>query len=472
MSRSKSLCSICCDPLKKSIQCSACDAISCQSCAKQYLMTIESLQGHCLFCRAEWSDEFIAKSLTKTWWSKAYRLHLKDVLETQARARLPLMMEAVEQYRFFKSRCKLRASLNYKIANLDSRFHKPGTEGEMNSKLKALMAERDQVSDWIDGQRPRWKQWFSSWPREQEGAVEDRPQYLFSCPQEGCRGFVNARTFACGLCQAGVCRECRCVLNKGHHCSEEDVASVKAIKEETKPCPKCHAPIFRIEGCAQMFCTQCHTPFNWVTGKEVTGAIHNPHYFEWLGSRTAEPRDCGDIINHLLRRDDFPNGPRILRLYHLLTEIEDGSLSVMLPPVPNSYKLAAKYLLGLVDDAKWKKTLMEHHRAEERRRFCDALVQGLVAQIRPLFEEMVTLGFESLADTPDSGTGSSSLEAETRIKELLDQVEQLRVQANGSSEAYSRLHGYTIYHHLDSRWYISRSNLPKRTRIRATMSPS
>jgi hypothetical protein len=77
------------------------------------------------------------------------------------------------------------------------------------------------------------------------------------------------------------------------------------LAKDSKPCPKCQSLIFRISGCDQMWCTQCHTAFNWKTGR-LEKNIHNPHFYEWQrknaanGTALRNPGDveCGRELTH------------------------------------------------------------------------------------------------------------------------------------------------------------------------------
>ena len=126
--------------------------------------------------------------------------------------------------------------------------------------------------------------------------LEPKQQFICGCPADGCRGFISQQ-WKCGICDIWVCHKCHAIKNDvKHKCNEDDVKSAKFLNKDTKPCPCCASMINKIDGCSQMFCTQCHTAFSWTTGEIEKGVMHNPHYFEWQRQTNGgvAPRVAGD----------------------------------------------------------------------------------------------------------------------------------------------------------------------------------
>jgi hypothetical protein len=153
--------------------------------------------------------------------------------------------------------------------------------------------------------------------------VPPPPRFNYKCPETNCRGYLND-DWECGACKNKICKDCMVVLPRQdpspqdpspqdpspqdpspqdpspqdhehqHVCKEEDKATAKLMRTNTKPCPKCGMGIYKVSGCPQMWCVQCHTAFNWDTGRIETQRVHNPHYFEWLRRQSPDgaiPRD-------------------------------------------------------------------------------------------------------------------------------------------------------------------------------------
>src|SRR5437868_4473086 len=89
----------------------------------------------------------------------------------------------------------------------------------------------------------------------------------FPCQVQDCRGFISNNK--CGVCSIIVCGKCKEVNKnpKTHICDPHILESLATISKESKQCPKCNVTIIRSHGCNHMFCTNCCTHFDYVTGK-------------------------------------------------------------------------------------------------------------------------------------------------------------------------------------------------------------
>lgn len=108
---------------------------------------------------------------------------------------------------------------------------------------------------------------------------EEKRQFIAACPSEDCRGFLST-AYKCGVCSKQFCSSCRELKVEGHVCDPALVETIKAIVQNSRPCPSCGTAISKVDGCDQMYCTLCFTAYSYNTGKVVTGVIHNPHYYE------------------------------------------------------------------------------------------------------------------------------------------------------------------------------------------------
>jgi hypothetical protein len=134
---------------------------------------------------------------------------------------------------------------------------------------------------------------------ESANSKEAKKHFVRQCPADKCRGFLSSQ-WKCGICELWTCPDCHelkgATRDCEHKCDPNNVETAKMLSKDSKPCPKCQSLIFKISGCDQIWCTQCHVAFCWKTGK-FEKHIHNPHYYEWQRKNGggAAPRNPGDI---------------------------------------------------------------------------------------------------------------------------------------------------------------------------------
>lgn len=276
------MCSVCYENFNKinhlKVTCPFCDLDACKTCVQTYLLST-SQDPHCMGCKHEFNREFIDSFCTRIFRNKEFKIHRENVLFEREQARLPETQPYVSRELEIRS---LRVSYMYLIYL----YSKMETNEELSESIRICLKDllKSTISDVMDTVHSL---------RHNEIHFSTTVVCTQTCPSPECRGFLTD-DWVCGICKEKFCEKCHEIFDNKHTCNPDTVKTIKLMKRDTKPCPKCNIPIYRIEGCAQMWCTQCHTAFDWRTGHIETGRIHNPHYFEFK-KRTREHGDipCG-----------------------------------------------------------------------------------------------------------------------------------------------------------------------------------
>lgn len=235
---------------------------------------------------------------------------------------------------------------------------------EINDKIKKLK-EKVYIND-----LEIWKIRSGNDQKEEDIEKTRQKSFIMPCIVSGCRGYLSTG-YKCPLCKIKVCSKCHKKKEKNHVCIEDDVKSVVSIRKETKPCPNCGSRIHKINGCNNMFCTNCGTPFNWRTGLISSRQnIDNPHTAEWLrnhGNTTIEP--ClflsldldNKTIEYIFLRKAFNNANHISEYY-----ISDILRAVH--PTEVNLDNRIEYLIGDINETEFKKKIIINGIKEEKKR--------------------------------------------------------------------------------------------------------
>ena len=130
----------------------------------------------------------------------------------------------------------------------------------------------------------------------QEGDRQASLNVIRQCPSTSCSGHYMLGNYKCTCCKSTICEICGDIQSSDHVCDADVMKSLAIVNKCAKNCPKCGVHIEKVDGCDQMFCTNCKTAFDWITLRVISTGIENPHYFEWLRSQNGSvDRDINDI---------------------------------------------------------------------------------------------------------------------------------------------------------------------------------
>lgn len=316
-------------------------------------------------CKQEWGRKILLNYFGNEFVNGEYKTHRENYLYDLEKAMLPATQLAIE------TKAKARAEKKVLMAEI----------GEINKQIEELQNKKRDLRNKFD---------------ERKGE-EPPAKYIRKCPQDNCNGFLSTQ-WKCGLCETRVCSKCHEIKDDEHKCLEENIKSVSLLKSDTKPCPNCASLIYKIDGCDQMFCVECHVAFSWKTGKVVIGTIHNPHYYEWkrqMGTlERTEPIERNGclldghfamaLINEYRYENHYDTICNVIRLIMHIREVEYPIFRQT-----SNETARVKFLLNRITLERFKTLIQRNNKANEKKQeilqiltiFVDVATDILISKI-------------------------------------------------------------------------------------------
>jgi hypothetical protein len=355
-------------------------------------------------CKKEWSRDILLSNFTKKFVTKDYKLHRENVLFEKERSLLPETQPHVEREKKLRRYTDIINDLKTKMIRINVDINRIALDPEVPSSIMRSQnaIEKRKELACLEVEVRHYELCHSITLNRQ---VDTKKAFVRACPADGCRGFLST-AWKCGLCEKWSCPDCHEVkgLDKTapHTCKPECIETARMLAKDSKTCPKCAALIFKIDGCDQMFCTQCTTAFSWRTGKIEAGRIHNPHYYQYLqahGQLRREPGDvpCGGMPGAVvISRLQFYSNPvyskeevGVLALVHRL---HGHNEFVILPRfadnIDDNRDLRIRYMIGDFDDENFKRRLQQREKAREKKRDVRSVIEMYQAVVLDIFQKI------------------------------------------------------------------------------------
>ena len=328
MSNERETCDICCEEFnrtnRKKVTCPVptCKKTCCRSCYRRNAL-LGGMEVTCMFCNTNHGHDFVSDNTPKSFFNKEWLNHCASVFINREKSMLPEAQTEVQRIRRERELIEEHEDLSSQIRDSENKFRENVDETLIKPKLRIIQQLQQEVSEY---RRLRAQDNCSKvnrmYVRRREITSElrnpantEERKFIHACPKDGCRGFLS-QTWKCGVCDGYFCPDCH-KQKSGRHdpdhvCNEEDKATVALIKSDSKPCPNCAQAISKVDGCDQMWCTSCHTPFSWRTGKKISGRVHNPHYMQFQREGGRISRVAGDV------QCGGPPHPRLLDKWNVI----------------------------------------------------------------------------------------------------------------------------------------------------------
>jgi len=422
----KDQCQICAyDIVKRSIKCPKCNLMCCQGCVKKFLLSSSLQTPTCMGCKVGWDLDFVVSNTDQSF-EETYRHHRATIIMSLEKSLIPSTQpDAVkelkrrESFRFLYDsnsnikrirkwlyeNCKKKREYLHKSKDLE--VSDPEKAKKYFQKYVKMLQDIDQCHETILQIETSIREERESELQKAGGVVQEKKtSYICPCPENECKGFIDDIEYKCGICEKQVCKTCYIQAEDEHKCNPEVVETVKMLKKETKPCPNCRVPIFKIDGCDQIWCTSCHTAFSWRTGEVETGRVHNPHYYQWMRENGGMQRErgdvpvgvCGVVQLSVLMSKIRTFSPRadvleyLMCCHRILFHIREVMLQTFgeRDDIRSRKEIRIRYMLGDFDEKRWLSQLKSREKSSEIRRAISLLLTMCVNTLQDLLGNIVS----------------------------------------------------------------------------------
>jgi hypothetical protein len=355
-------CYICCLPYNKSnrkeVKCLFCDYSCCRLCYSTYLLDIPTAK--CMNCNKDHSLDFIYEVSYK----KFYNTYLEYRAELQyqkEKSLLPLTLSNMENDEYYQLEIE---------------------EKRLMKRLAEIRKRKRYLDNYDDVKEHKQK------------------VYIRPCSNSDCNGYLTD-DWTCGLCEYKTCSSCFTIKDNEHKCLEGDIETAKMIKKNTKSCPNCFTPIFKIDGCDQMYCVVCHTAFSWKTLQIEKGKIHNPEYFKYLRDNNLQnvlDRDYNEVKNQCydigycqvksIVKTNKINFPNLDNCYRLNGHIREISIPRYINNINDNDDIRREFLLKEITEFRFKELIKQRIKKREK--------HDEMNNVLTMFCDMLTILFNNL----------------------------------------------------------------------------
>jgi hypothetical protein len=337
-------------------------------------------------CKKLWNREVVDGACTKIFRDTKLKKHRETILFEREKCLLPQSQEGASRVLQGRRIDKLMQEAEHEIAMI---------KNNINSLYRTKMG-------------------ILNGTQQQAGAPTEKRVFVRRCPVNECRGFLSTR-WKCQLCDNNICPDCNEVKHGDEHtCDQNNVDTVALLKKDTKPCPSCGTMIFKISGCSQMWCPDCHTAFDWNTMRIETGRIHNPHYYEFQrngggpGNRENGDIPCGGLPSvmelmdflgiarnrhrhhiNLPTYNESPEKNTVFKIHRIVLHIQNVEIPRLRPQEADNQQMRIRYLLNELSEDDMKVMLQRNEKAREKSRDISNIVQMFCDVTGDLLRQMI-----------------------------------------------------------------------------------